>query len=198
MWTQKQETHQDYKEHVSNQGLEVCSFFSGLIIGLVRSKPLHWDQGWCLSLVPLLCCTIPHQSSDKPRGRPEVVERKWMYFMFGEHVVWLRGAHIKCCGLGKPPVEKQDASSVESSTDWRWCCSEVSPAQSYPACLSLGTNSEIRDRRDRKSTWKLLSMREHDEQQTVIQSQILKHGIKTLQIWDKKTAWLCNLCKGMT
>lgn len=95
---------------MSNQGLEVCSFFSSLIIGLVRSKPLHWDQGCCLSLVPLLCCTIPHQSSDKPRGRPEVVERKWMYFMFREHVVWLRGAHIKCCGLGKPPVEKQDAS----------------------------------------------------------------------------------------
>lgn len=64
--------------------------------------------------------------------------------MFREHVVWLREDHIKQCGLRKPPIEKQDASSVQSGADWGWCCSEGGPAQTNPPVCFVETNRELK------------------------------------------------------
>lgn len=104
---------------MARPGLDVHSSLSSLIAGLAGSKSLHWDQGHCLLHVSLPRCTIAQQRQWQSGAEesPAVVERRWMSFMFREHVVWLRADHIKHCGLRKPPVEKQDASSVQSGTD---------------------------------------------------------------------------------
>lgn len=65
--------------------------------------------------------------------------------MFREHVVWLREAHIKDCGFRKPPVEKQDASSVRSGADCEMLLFRRQTSPGSPACLSLEANREIRD-----------------------------------------------------